>query len=78
VVFCTGHQPKTHGGAQSAFARLARTDPRIAPGHVSFLSRAYQFKTVADYDAVVTVSRDDAERALADAADMVEAIAGLV
>ena len=44
----SGKVAKTHRGVRSEFARLARTEPRIARDLVTFLGAAYQFKTRAD------------------------------
>ena len=44
-----GKVPKTHHGVHAQFSRLARNEPRI--GELPrFLSQAYDFKTVADYE----------------------------
>ena len=52
-----GKVPKTHHGVHAQFSRLARNEPRIGTELPRFLSQAYDFKTVADYeigpDAVV-------------------------
>jgi uncharacterized protein (UPF0332 family) len=32
------------------FLRVTKDDPRFTPGQRGFLSRAYDFKAVADYD----------------------------
>ena len=69
---------KTHRGASSRFADLARNDSRIDPSFVAFLSRAYLLKDRADYDAVVLLQASDAEQALTEAERMVSAMAGLV
>jgi len=46
-----GNVPKTHHGVHAQFSRLARNEPRI--GELPrFLSQAYDFKTVADYEIV--------------------------
>ncbi|HJS84700.1 MAG TPA: HEPN domain-containing protein [Acetobacteraceae bacterium] len=41
---------KTHSGVQSEFLRLTKDDPRVDPALRSFLSRAYNLKTIADYE----------------------------
>ena len=44
-----GKVPKTHHGVHAQFSRLAKNEPRI--GELPrFLSQAYDFKTVADYE----------------------------
>ena len=56
-----GSVPKTHNGVQTEFLRLTRDDPAVDPKLRSFLSQAYNLKTVADYetgpDAGVTPAR---------------------
>jgi uncharacterized protein (UPF0332 family) len=42
--------PKTHKGTHIQFARLARDEPRIDEELRAFLPRAYDMKTIADYD----------------------------
>lgn len=46
----TGKVPKTHRGVHAQFSRLARDEPRIGAELSWFLSRAYDFKAVADYE----------------------------
>ena len=46
----TGKMVKTHRGVQSEFLRLTKDDPRFTPDQRIFLSQAYNFKAVADYD----------------------------
>ena len=45
-----GKVPKTHHGVHAQFSRLARNEPRIGIELPRFLSQAYDFKTVADYE----------------------------
>lgn len=71
----TGKTPKTHGGTRSEFSRLAREDPRVDPNHAILLGRAYEFKTVADYEQVMPFSQDDITRALQEALAMIDAMA---
>jgi uncharacterized protein (UPF0332 family) len=56
-----GKAAKTHQGVQSQFLKLTKDDAAIAPDLLIFLSRAYQLKSVADYetgpDAIVPVER---------------------
>ena len=49
VFDATGRAPKSHSGARSEFARLARTEPRIDRAFPTFLARAYRLKEYADY-----------------------------
>jgi uncharacterized protein (UPF0332 family) len=44
-----GKIAKTHTGVRSEFARLAKDDPRIDRAFPTFLARAYNLKTAADY-----------------------------
>jgi uncharacterized protein (UPF0332 family) len=49
------HEPenrtlKTHRGVQSEFSKLIRDEPSIPADLRGFVSRAYAFKTIADYD----------------------------
>ena len=46
----TGKVPKTHRGVHSQFARLTHEEPRLGAELSGFLSRAYDFKAVADYE----------------------------
>jgi uncharacterized protein (UPF0332 family) len=45
-----GKVPKTHHGVHTQFSRLARSEPGIGVELPRFLSQAYDFKTVADYE----------------------------
>jgi uncharacterized protein (UPF0332 family) len=60
----TGKTLKTHKGVRSEFARLARTDA-VLREFTSFLARAYELKSIADYgiDPDIHVSVDDANAA---------------
>jgi uncharacterized protein (UPF0332 family) len=42
--------PKTHRGVHAQFSRLANAIPELGADLSGFLSRAYDFKAVADYD----------------------------
>jgi uncharacterized protein (UPF0332 family) len=70
--------PKTHSGARSEFARLARDEPRISREQVSLLGWSYELKNVADYEQEATVSLNEAERAIDEALRLVETIAALI
>jgi uncharacterized protein (UPF0332 family) len=69
----SGKTPKTYSGVQAEFHRLSKSDPGLSDDLRKFLSRAYRFKSVADYetgpDAVVSVA--EAEAALATARRLV-------
>ena len=45
----TGKVIKTQGGMRTMFALLSRDDPRIDPGMLATLGRAYKFNEIADY-----------------------------
>jgi uncharacterized protein (UPF0332 family) len=46
----TGKVAKTHKGVNIEFLRVTKDDPRFTPDQRGFLSQAYDFKAVADYD----------------------------
>jgi len=46
----TGTVFKSHKGVNVEFLRLTKEDPHFNPDQRRFLSRAYEFKAVADYD----------------------------
>jgi uncharacterized protein (UPF0332 family) len=48
--------PKTHRGVHAQFSRLARDIPGLGADLSRFLSRAYDFKVVADYEIGPDVS----------------------
>jgi uncharacterized protein (UPF0332 family) len=60
---------KTHSGAQTEFARLAKNDAAFAMELRRFLGRSYNLKQVADYETGpgAVVSASQAEAALATA-----------
>ena len=72
----TGREPKTHHGTQTEFARLAREDPRIGRELVSFLSRSYDLKTIADYEDGQPTTLVEAEASLDQAQALVTVIVG--
>jgi uncharacterized protein (UPF0332 family) len=74
----SGKSPKTHSGTRSEFARLARDEPRISRDQVALLGWSYELKNVADYEQEMSVSAEEAERAIAEAARLVETIADLI
>jgi uncharacterized protein (UPF0332 family) len=47
----TGKVFKSHKGVNIEFLRLTKDDPGFTPEQRRFLSRAYEFKAVADYDS---------------------------
>ena len=46
----TGKVVKTHRGVQSEFLRLTKDDPHVTQDQRIFLSQAYNFKAIADYE----------------------------
>ncbi len=76
----TGKIAKTHTGVRSEFARLAKDDPRIDRTFPTFLARAYNLKTAADYavglEAAVTLG--EAEEAIETAARFIACITTLL
>ena len=74
-----GNVPKTHHGVHAQFSRLARNEPRI--GELPrFLSQAYDFKTVADYEIGpdATVPLPEAISAIEEAQRFIDGIAELL
>ena len=70
---------KAHHGLQTEFQRLTKDDPRVEPDLRAFLSRAYKFKTIADYaiGAELTPTADDARTAIETAERFVAAFTRL-
>jgi uncharacterized protein (UPF0332 family) len=71
---------KTHRGVQSEFSKLIRDDPKIPGDLRGFVSRAYAFKTIADYDPLTSLppTEEDARFALETAGKFVDEIVRLV
>ena len=44
-----GRTVKTHRGLRTTLSRLARNEPRITQEYLTFLARAYELKSIADY-----------------------------
>lgn len=67
ILHKTGETPKTHNGTHAEFARLCRDEPIFGPDQHQFLSRAYDFKQISDYEPKPSASpeqaRDVIERA---------------
>ena len=76
----TAKNLKTHNGVHAEFHRLTRDDPSIDPSLRTFLSQAYEFKAIADYETASgnSVSAADAQAALAEAEEFVRVIAGVL
>jgi uncharacterized protein (UPF0332 family) len=72
--------PKTHRGVHAQFSRLAKDIPELGAELPRFLSRAYDFKSVADYeigpDAIVPLA--EAISAIEAAENFVDRIAELL
>jgi uncharacterized protein (UPF0332 family) len=49
ILFRTSKIAKTHAGVRSEFARIARDESGLERDLASFLARAHNLKTVADY-----------------------------
>ncbi|MGH7046559.1 MAG: HEPN domain-containing protein [Stellaceae bacterium] len=75
----SGRVPRTHRGVHAQFSRLAREDPKLGGELPRFLSRAYDFKSVADYEIGpdATVPIGDAISAIESAAGFIDRIFGL-
>lgn len=71
---------KTHSGVQTEFYRLTRGDGRLDADLRRFLSRAYQFKSPADYEIgpLAAMTPVQAGDALATATRFIETVADLV
>jgi uncharacterized protein (UPF0332 family) len=70
---------KTHGGVQSEFARLIEDEQTVPADLRGFVSRAYAFKTIADYDPLTALrpTEEDARTAMVTAAHFVDEVACL-
>jgi uncharacterized protein (UPF0332 family) len=71
---------KTHRGVQTEFQRLMQEEPVIDGELRGFLSRAYRFKTIADYDlgSSVVTTEADARTAVKTAARFIEWLAEVI
>ena len=67
----TSKVPRTHRGVHSQFSRLAQDEPQLGIEQLRFLSQAYDFKAVADYEIGpdATVSLEEAVSATEDASN---------
>ena len=66
---------------RAAFSRLARSEPRIAPDYLTFLARAYELKSIADYSVGPTarsITAYDAALAIETAERFIDTIAQLL
>ncbi len=71
---------KTHGGVQSEFSKLIRDEPSVPADLRGFVSRAYAFKTIADYDPLTSIppTKEDARSAIATAGRFVDEVVRLI
>ncbi len=76
----TGKAAKTHSGLRAEFARLAKDEPRIARELVTFLAKAYELKSVADYgmNSTAKILNQDATAAIETAARFLDCIECLI
>ena len=76
----TARVPKTHRGVHAQFARLSNEEPTLGTDLSRFLSQAYDFKAVADYEIGpdATVPLAEAVTATDAAEKFVEQISGLL
>ena len=76
----TDKATKTHKGAHTKFAHLARNEPRIDEDMRRFLPRTYDMKAICDYelgpDAVIPF--ETAAAAVEDAERFIDRISGLI
>ncbi|MBX9699178.1 MAG: HEPN domain-containing protein [Acetobacteraceae bacterium] len=75
-----GRIAKTHAGVHTAFSEIARGEPDFDPELRIFLSRAYNLKTLADYetDPAASATLTRATRALAESRRFVAAVVALL
>ncbi len=75
-----GKAVKTHNGVQTEFLRLTRTNARLSQHLRTFLSVAYNLKSIADYetDPSLVLSTERATESLAMATQFVDAVSALV
>ena len=76
----TGKVPRTHRGVHAQFSRLAGDEPEVGAELPRFLSQAYDFKAVADYEIGpdATVPLAEALSAIETAENFVTRIAELL
>lgn len=75
----TGRIARTHKGARTLLAEMARADTALAP-LVMFLARAYELKSLADYGVgpEAQVSADAAQAAITTAGALLDQVAALL
>jgi hypothetical protein len=72
---------KTHRGLRPTFSRIARNEPRIAPEYLTFLSRAYELKSIAGLQrrpGVRPITADDPARTIETAERFIDTITQLL
>ncbi|HEX4159718.1 MAG TPA: HEPN domain-containing protein [Rhizomicrobium sp.] len=76
----TGKSAKTHKGVQAEFLRLTRGAGHLDDGLRSFLSTAYNLKSIADYETGTgsSVSPERASAAVAEAGRFAASIRALI
>ena len=75
----TGKVAKTHRGVQHEFLRVTKDDPCFTPDQRIFLSQAYNFKAVADYETgPAELSPEQATAALEKGRGFVDAVRGVL
>ncbi|MGA8028061.1 MAG: HEPN domain-containing protein [Bryobacteraceae bacterium] len=70
----------SHKGVQGEFWRLTKDEPRVDDELRAFLSRAYKFKRIADYDTgpAAHINAETARAAIATARRFVDCVAALI
>ncbi len=70
----------SHKGVQSEFWHLTKDEPRVDDELRAFLSRAYSFKRIADYEIgpASHISAETARNAIATARRFVDCVAALI
>ena len=76
----TGQTHKSHGGVHKLFTQLVRMESGMAPALRTFLTRAYDFKRIADYDVDIgsPINSGKAAEAVIEAEVLVAAIRALI
>ena len=77
IVTRTNREPKTHAGTHTEFARLVRERADLPQEYVSFLSQAYEMKSIADYENKRPVLIEEAQAGLTTAARLLEVVVAL-
>ena len=75
IVVRSGKSPKTHSGTRSEFARV---EEQISREQVSLPGWSYELKNAADYGQEPIVSTADAERAITEAARLIDTVVAII